>query len=89
MGNKNKIRIAHVLFKDSDIWDPPVSSVPQPYQVAGLLFSMQYVADIRDPPVRSVPQPYHISRAGLKRKVKYAAITGNKIKNQIDQTFLF
>jgi hypothetical protein len=33
MGNKNKIQIAHVLFRDSDIWDPLVSRVSQPYQV--------------------------------------------------------
>jgi hypothetical protein len=25
-GNKNEIQIAHVLFRDSDIWDPPVAA---------------------------------------------------------------
>jgi hypothetical protein len=33
MGNKNKIQIAHVSFRYSDILDPPVSSVPPHYQV--------------------------------------------------------
>jgi hypothetical protein len=32
-GEKNKIQIAHVLFRYFDIWDSPVSSIPQPYQV--------------------------------------------------------
>jgi hypothetical protein len=87
MGNKNKIQIAHILFRDFDIWDPPISSVPQPYQVARLLFSMRYVANIRDPPVRSVPQPYHISPAGLQKSL-VCSNHGEKI-NPIEHTFLF
>jgi hypothetical protein len=33
---KNKIQITHVLFRGSNIWDPSISSVPQPYQVQNL-----------------------------------------------------